>query len=427
MITRTVRLQLAAFAALTAVGVSYVGAEYAGLADAVLDRGYTVQVDFGDSGGIFKGAEVTYRGVPVGRVGKLSLSDEGGVLVSLDIEDDSEIPADSLAVVANRSAVGEQYVDLQPRTSEGPYLHEGSTIPREDTRTPLPETELITSLDRMVTSVGKKDLKITVDELGKAFAGTGPDLARLVDSGNALVNTAHDNLPETIALIEDSRTVLKTQADKGSAIKSFSRDLADLSEQIENSDGDIRRLMDGGTAATYQLDTLLKANDKTLPVLMGNLISGGEVAVARLPGMEQTLVTFPAAVAGSFTVAPGDGTSHFGMVLNADDPPPCRKGYESTDKRHPSDTSERPANTSAHCAEPRGSQTSVRGAQNVPRPSGSGVQGGRSESAAHVTPYGHDRTVRGPDGQVVQIGSTGGAHSVFGKDSWQWMLVGPMA
>ncbi len=51
MITRTVKAQLLAFATLTAVGVSYVGAEYTGLVDEVLDRGYTVRADFPESGG----------------------------------------------------------------------------------------------------------------------------------------------------------------------------------------------------------------------------------------------------------------------------------------------------------------------------------------------------------------------------------------
>ncbi|MGP4000570.1 MCE family protein [Streptomyces sp. 8N706] len=424
MITRSVKAQLLAFATMTAVGVSYVGAEYAGLADRVVDRGYRVRADFADSGGIFSGAEVTYRGVPVGRVGDLSLGKTGGVSVELRLEDGPRIPSDTLAVVANRSAVGEQYVDLQPRARSAPYLEDGSTIARRHTRTPLPTTSMILSVDRLVKSVDKRDLRVTVDELGKAFSGTGPHLSRLVDSGNALTESATEALPETIRLIEDSRTVLKTQADKGSAIKSFSRDLADLSGQIKDSDGDIRRLMDGGTSAAHELDSLLKANRKALPVLLGNLISGGQITLARLPGVEQSLVTFPVVVAGSFTVLPGDGTSHFGMMLNADEPPPCRQGYGSTQKRDPKDTRERQANYSARCTAPRGSKTSVRGAQNVPRAgSGSGA-----DQASYVAPYDpQSGVVGGPDGKPIQIGSTGGEQSVFGKESWQWLLVGPMA
>ncbi|MBT2394850.1 MCE family protein [Streptomyces sp. ISL-100] len=421
MITRMVRLQLLAFAIVTALGVSYVGVEYTGLVDRVLDRGYTVRAEFADSGGIYSGAEVTYRGVPVGRVGDLRLTEASGVSVALDLEDSPSIPADSLAVVANRSAVGEQYVDLQPRSDDGPGLRDGSTIPRRNTRVPAPTTELILSLDRLVNSVDKKDLRVTVDELGKAFAGTGPHLSRLVDSGNALVESASDSLPQTIALIEDSRKVLKTQADQGSAIKSFSRDLAALTAQLKTSDGDIRALMDNGTSASRQVDALLKDNRTHLPVLLGNLISGGQVTVARLPGVEQALVTFPVVVSGSYTVLPGDGTTHFGMVTNADEPPPCRQGYD-TQRRDPADTTQRAANTGARCTAPRGGDTSVRGAQNAPG------AGGTSGRASHVTAYDPETgAASGPDGKPVQIGSTGGAQSLFGKDSWQWLLVGPMA
>jgi phospholipid/cholesterol/gamma-HCH transport system substrate-binding protein len=424
VITRTVKAQLLAFATVTAVGVSYVGAEYTGLVDEVLGRGYTVRADFADSGGIYTGAEVTYRGVPVGRVGALRLSGDGGVSVALEIEDARRIPADTLAVVANRSAVGEQYVDLQPRRPDGPYLLDGSTIPRGRTRVPLPATELVVSLDRLVNSVGKDDLRVTVDELGKAFAGTGPHLSRLVDSGNTLVESASEALPETIDLIEDSRTVLKTQADQGSAITSFSRDLAALTAQLKASDGDLRRLIGNATPAAHEVNSLLKSTGPRLSVLLANLISGGQVTLARLPGVEQALVTFPVVVSDSYTVLPGDGTTHFGLVVNADDPPSCTQGYD-TRRRDPADTSTRPANTEARCTEPRGSDTSVRGAQNAPGPrSGSGG----ADRAAYVSPYDPQTGLAtGPDGRSVEIGSTGGRQAVFGKESWQWLLVGPMA
>ncbi|MGW3094452.1 MCE family protein [Streptomyces sp. NPDC001102] len=425
MITRTVKGQLLAFAAVTAVGVSYVGAEYTGLMDTILDRGYTVRADFADSGGIFPGAEVTYRGVPVGRVGSLGLTGDDGVSVALDIRGGApRIPADTLAVVANRSAVGEQYVDLQPRTSHGPYLLDGSAIPRGSTRVPLPTTDLVLSLDRLVNSVGKNDLRVTVDELGKAFNGTGPDLSRLVDSGNALVESASDSLPQTISLIEDSRKVLKTQADQGSSIKSFSLDLALLTRQLKSSDGDLRKLIGNAAPAAQEVNSLLKSTGPQLSVLLANLISGGQVTLAHLPGVEQALVTFPALVSGSYTVVPGDGTFHFGLVVNADDPPPCTQGYGTT-RRDPSDTGTRAANTDARCTAPRGSKTSVRGAQNAP---GARSASGGANQAAYVTPYDPETgTATGPDGRPVEIGSTGGQQTVFGKESWQWLLVGPMA
>ena len=152
--------------------------------------------------------------------------------------------------------------------------------------------------------------------------------------------------------------------------------------------------------------------------------------MARLPGVEQALVTFPVVVAGSYTVIPGDGTTHFGLVLNADDPPACTQGY-GTGRRDPADTSTRPANTEARCTAPRGGDTSVRGAQNAPGASdgsGSGSGSDGADRAAYVAPYDPETgTATGPDGTPVEIGSTGGQQTVFGRESWQWLLVGPMA
>ena len=71
---------------------------------------------FADSGGAFAGAEVSYRGVRVGQVDEMVLTDDGvDILLDIDNEHD-DIPADARAVVGNRSAVGEQYVELQPQS-----------------------------------------------------------------------------------------------------------------------------------------------------------------------------------------------------------------------------------------------------------------------------------------------------------------------
>ncbi len=75
MITRQTKLQLLVFGVLAVVGLLFTGARYAGLSTLVPghDNGYVVNADFSDSGGIFTGAEVTYRGVSVGKVEQLSL------------------------------------------------------------------------------------------------------------------------------------------------------------------------------------------------------------------------------------------------------------------------------------------------------------------------------------------------------------------
>src|SRR5688500_16849585 len=141
MITRRTKIQLAVFLALTLAGVSFVGAKYARLDQLLFDTRYDVVAHFADSGGVFTGAEVTYRGVTVGEVGDMQLTAEGvDVTLLIDNEHD-DIPAETRALVGNRSAVGEQYVELQPEADGEPYLESGSEIERSKTAIPISSTK----------------------------------------------------------------------------------------------------------------------------------------------------------------------------------------------------------------------------------------------------------------------------------------------
>ncbi len=425
MISNRTKIQLMVFVLITMVGVAYVGAKYARLDRLVLDDSYSVVAHFAESGGIFEGAEVSYRGVSVGQVEDMVVTDEG-VDVVLSIDDDSEpIPVDSRALVGNRSAVGEQYVELQPETDDGPYLGEGSEIDLDMTETPISTTTFLVDLDRMVNSVNKESLRTVVSEMGLAFNGTGEDLGQIIDTSNSFIKTANDNFDVTSALIKDSNTVLKTQLDSASAIQSFSGDLAKLSDTLVKSDADFRRVIDNGSATADQLRTFLEENDVNLGQLINNLVTTGEVVVKHLDGIEQVLVLYPYVVEGGYTVVSKDPdtglyNAHFGMVTTSS-PHVCTGGYESTDTRPPQDTADRPMNMKAECNEPQ-SQSNARGGQHAPR---AGAAYRAPVVAAYDPETGKLRyTDRNPSGSVSY---TGGAASVFGEESWKWLLLQPLA
>jgi len=451
VISRQTKLQLLVFGLISVLGLSYTGVRYAGLGKYFQDQGYVVGADFVDSGGIFKGAEVTYRGVPRGKVVSLTLRPDG-VRVGLRMRPGTEVPMDVKAFVGNRSAVGEQYVDLQPQSDSKPFLKEGSVIPRANTAIPIPPTQLLVNLDRFVNSVDVKDVAVVLDELGQAFEGTGDSLQRLVDAGDLLTQRAIESLPETKRLINDGVTVLDTQRDTAGQFRSFNRDLADLSGQLRASDPDFRRLFSNGTQSARETTDLLESNRSALPVLLSNLVTIAQVQSIRLPAIRQILVTYPNVIAGGFTVVPGDGTTHFGLATT-NEPPACTKGYESTQKRDPDDLRLRPGNLRAYCAEKSSSGMNVRGAQNAPRPlgerpfpnnSGSAVPSNGTASVPSLRRS--SATATGPadtvmlgdydpqtgnvitqDGRRLTIGSTAGASQVFGGDSWKWLLLGPLS
>ncbi|MGH3413157.1 MAG: MCE family protein [Marmoricola sp.] len=425
MITSMVKKQLLVFVIITLLGVSYVGARYAHLDRFFHSTSYTVNAEFAQSGGIFTNAEVAYRGVKIGQVSGMKLT-RHGVDVALSISNDyKKIPANTLARVSNLSAVGEQYVDLEPRTGHGPYLHDGSHITTPQTRTPVSTTALLTNLDELVNSVPKDKLRTVVSSLGTAFHGTGPALSHIIDTSTSFIRTANRNFDLTTALIRDSRTVLQTQADKADAIRSFSRDLDLFSHTLVAHDRDLRALIDNGSATAVELRTFLQRNQVDLGRLIANLVTTGRIVVKHLPGIRQILVLYPYAVAGGFTVAAKEHTgldaghydAHFGLVLQQN-PPVCHQGYNPTPKRDPYHRKNVPMDTKAHCAEPA-SKSDARGVQNAPR-SGSGYRppvATYDASSGRLTWAGREKRPTIIDGA--------GSSALFGKDAWKWMLLQP--
>ena len=421
MIRRSVKVQLVAFLLITLAAVSLLSARYVGLYDRVAGGQYVVSADFAESGGIFVGSEVSYRGVQVGRVERLRLSRDG-VLVDARIRRGVEIPKDTIAVVENRSAVGEQYLDFQPRSDGGEKLDDGDLIPRKDTRYPLRVDTLLQDFDRTIESVDKRDLATVVDELGTAFADGGADLQRLLDSGDALTRAATEALPETVKLIDDGRIVLDTQRDTAGQITTFSTNFANLSETLKASDADLRLVLDRGAVASTELEGLIRDNQGSLSALLANLITVGQVTTARVDGIEQLLVTYPDVIAGGYTVVPGDGTAHFGLALS-EEPKVCKQGYEGTTRTDPNQTSSLPPlNTGARCTLPRGSSSAVRGAQNAPGPARSGSSnssvplaiGGQPVSPGASASLG----MAAPD-VSVPLPPSGGEQ---GEPSWLWIM-----
>jgi phospholipid/cholesterol/gamma-HCH transport system substrate-binding protein len=215
-------------------------------------------------------------------------------------------------------------------------------------------------------SVPTDSLRTVIDELDRAFSGTGPDLQVLLDSTSDFTRAAKDNLPQTLQLLDNAGTVLDTQNLQSGNIKSFSSSLALLNDQLKNSDADIRRLIAATPQAAEQVTGLLRDSGTNLSVVLANLLTTSNILVTRNAGLEQALVTYPVVAVGANTVAPGDGTAHLGLALNLFNPPPCVKGYEQTNRRAGNDIAPVPANEKAYCAEPVGSPINVRGAQNAP-------------------------------------------------------------
>ncbi|RYJ05427.1 MAG: MCE family protein [Actinomycetales bacterium] len=355
------RRRLLLFTVVALVATSFVGVRYAGLWERIRPTTYEVAVELADSGGLFERAEVTFRGVTVGRVDELEFRTDG-VVAHLAIEPAWRIPSDLAAEVHNRSAVGEQYIDLVPRRDAGPYLAAGATIDRADTSTPVDESELLLTIDRFLTSVPRDDLRTVVDELGTAFDGAGKDLQKILDGSATILQEARTSLPALRRVLRDGGTVLQTQDDQSTVIASFLGDLSTVAGVVGDQDGDLRLILRRGGPAAQETAALFEDLQPSLGPLLGSLADLGQITFDRIDGVEQALVALPYALASART--PGrDGLAHFSFV-EALTPDPCRQGYVPAGRwRSPNDLTQAPMSDDVGCAEARG--TIPRGSASV--------------------------------------------------------------
>ncbi len=417
--TRGVKIRLIAFLVLSAVGIVYVAGSFLGITDRLLGRGLSIKATLPSSGGLFTGSEVTYRGVKVGKVSAMDVTPDG-LMVHLALEDGTKIPLDSKMHVHNLSAVGEQYLDFEPPDNDPPYAKAGDVIKGDESSLPTSEELLLTQMNSLVESVDGAELSTVIGEAGTMFRGTANSLQRMVDSGSQFVDAAAANSEETITLLETGQTVLQTQADHETDIRTFARDLADLTGTVRTSDKNIRTILQGGPPALREVNSLLKGLEPTLPVFLSNLVTTNQVLTANIPALEQMLVVFPHVIAAGFTGTPGDGYGYINLQFN-NNVPACTKGYKPPSQWRPAtDTSDGPIYP-AKCKS--GPPLNMRGYNYAPK-SGSAASPGR---AYRVASY-DARTgeVDTGTGESLVVGTGGGLHTVFGDDAWKWMLTGPV-
>ncbi len=211
MLTRFVRIQLTIFTIASIIGVLAMVFFYVQVPTLLGIGRMTVTLELPAAGGLYRFSNVTYRGVEVGKVTSVELTRDGAKAV-MSLNSSPKIPADLQAQVRSISAVGEQYVDLRPRTDSGPYLHNGSVIAKSDTTIPQDVGPMLDQLSALIGSIPKDKISALLDESFKGFNGAGYDLSSLADSAAQLsgdLNRVGDN---TRDLYNDTGPLLDSQA-----------------------------------------------------------------------------------------------------------------------------------------------------------------------------------------------------------------------
>jgi phospholipid/cholesterol/gamma-HCH transport system substrate-binding protein len=377
-LSRRVWTQLAILASVTTLSVAVMAFGFVKV-PALLGVGrYTVKVDLPASGGLYPTSVVNYRGTEVGSVKSVNVT-ETGVRAILSLKSDIAIPSNVTAAVHSRSAIGEQFLELTPPSGSasdtGPKLRDGDVIAVGKTQIPVDIGSLLDTTNKALKAIPQDNLHTVVDEASKAVAGLGPELSRLVDGGTALAIDAGKTSDTFSRLIDEFPPVASSQVRTSDSIATWARRVNAITSQLKAQDNSFADLLNIAGPALSEGTALFDRLSPTLPVLLANLVSLGNIAVSYRNDLEELLVLFPQGTAVMSSIIVPDRVAkqdykgiYLDFNLNLNLPPPCNTGFLPVQQQRIPVREDYPDRTNGelYCRIPQNSDMNVRGVRNDP-------------------------------------------------------------
>ncbi|MFD9736115.1 MCE family protein [Umezawaea sp. NPDC059074] len=242
------------------------------------DRPYRVKVQFKDVLDLVPQAGVKVNDVAVGKVEKIDLAPDGWTAeVTVAVNGDVVLPANSVAKLRQSALLGEKFVELA-KPAEGKEegkLVDGALIPVDRTNRNPEVEEVFGALSLLLNGGGVAQLQDIAKELNAATEGNEPEIRSLLTNVNTLVTQLDGHKVEITRALDGVNRLggtLNAQRDQiGGVLDTLEPGLKVLADQ------------------RTQLVTLLQALDELSGVAVDTVNKSKEDLVADLKALSPTL------------------------------------------------------------------------------------------------------------------------------------------
>lgn len=328
---------------------------------------YRVTVQLPESGGLLPNQDVALRGVRIGRVESLQITDDGVNAVA-SITSKVRIPANAVVHVSALSPAGEQYINFEASSDAGPYLHDGSRIALDHTTVPVSLARLLGDADGLLSQVDPHKIELIKKELSLSKEGPAK-LTAIVDGGTFLLSTLDSVLPQTTSIIKTSRVVLTLASDKNSGLGAAATELNRTLSGVARMQAGYRRLTAQTPRTLSAVDNLFADNSDTMVQLLGSMATVSQLLYLRVPALNALFPDYRGSVLDAVTSAFHDN----GVWAIADLYPRYVCDY-GTPSHAPSAADYYEPFMYTYCRDDDPA-VSIRGAKNAPRPGGDDTAG----------------------------------------------------
>ena len=221
-------------------------------------EGYRVQVPFSEATQLAQESDVRIHNVSVGKVKSIDLADSGPnkdlAVATLEIDTPyAPIPADTRAMLRQKTLLGETYVELTQGDRNGPKVPEGGTLPKAQVEPSVQLDEIFRTFDAKTRAA----FQTWMQQLAIASYGRGADLSA------AIANLA--------PFAEDANKLLRVLDTQQGAVSQLVRNTGEVFGALSERQGQLQGLIRNSgivfhTTAVRNQD--LEATFRALPTFL---------------------------------------------------------------------------------------------------------------------------------------------------------------
>ena len=233
---------------------------------------YEVSAEFTDATGVLQGDVVKAAGVTIGRVGAIEI-DQGVAVVTMTINEGTEIPAGVGAEIRFRNLVGQRMITFvaDPQSTETGLLEPDEVIPLERTAPAFDLSALFNGLRPLIRSTDPEDINIVSRELVKALRGRGDEVEAIVGNTADLSKTLASKDEEIGILLDSVNQVAGDLASRDAQLRATLGSLNDFLGDLAASKDDLSAALLTLDEAATRFNRIIEKNDENIEVELEDL------------------------------------------------------------------------------------------------------------------------------------------------------------
>lgn len=228
-----------------------------------------------DVGDLVTNAHVRAGDVPIGVVTDIELTGDFSAEVTMRVDRETGLPAETEAVLARTSLLGERYIDLRP-VGEGGRLEDGTHL--DDTRTVHEFEDLVRAGDETLALVSSDLLGSAVETGAVAFGGRGGLLGRFIEDVEAFVGRYEEGTDDLLRLVDtvDDLTAglaenAEVNAESLAVLERASRVLEEEDDRLVDALSDLSDLAESGERILAEHREEIHDSIRRLRILLAQL------------------------------------------------------------------------------------------------------------------------------------------------------------